>query len=114
MRHAAACCCMLLPATRGRLIYSQVHLLEIRYTVSPYRGFESLLLRQRSASQRSVNRCDSQVTPNGTQLAHGAVFLACRSTLEVATRLAAHHHRRRLWNASFEVIPNPFWRSSSR
>jgi hypothetical protein len=27
---------------------------------------------------------------------------------------SAHHHRRRLWKASFEVIPNPFWRSSSR
>ena len=34
--------------------------LEIRYTVIPYRGFESLLLRQTKSSQLAITGCEAR------------------------------------------------------
>ena len=38
--------------------------LEIRYTVIPYRGFESLLLRQTKSSQLAMTGCEARRAPH--------------------------------------------------
>lgn len=64
--------------------------LEIRYTVIPYRGFESLLLRQTKSSQLAMTGCEARRAPHHAglffQLGHdqmGQIYALAQANLSI-------------------------------